>query len=584
MKWLLAVGALVLALVVIVVFFWPGRTSGPERIVYGRDACARCRMQISTPGLGGELRDQDGVRKYDDVGCLLGDLATAPGAAAWVEDHAGSGFVPVERAVYVRGGKIQTPMASGIVAFREEAAARELAGTMGAALVPWTALQAAGAPGAPAAGAPPATLAPLAESDARKGKAVFVQECSACHGERGDGEGPAAAFLDPRPRNFRKAVFKLRSTESGQPPRHADVLGTIERGIPGSAMPSFSFLTPDQRRQVAAYVLHTADLLDRPQPAAIPDPGTPPPPTPESVARGKAIYAQMKCASCHGEQGRGDGASELKDDQGRPIAVRDFTGGEFRGGGEPRDLYLRFVTGMDGSPMPSFADSVSGADRWALVDFVLSLQVPREPEPLPADPITAGRVVTTRYGCRGCHVLDDGKGGAVGPDLRVAGVKLDPTWVRQFLPDPRAEGKIYPWRPWRMPHLGVTAAEADVLARYVAAMGHKEDKPHTLPDPAQFPPARLEEGKNFYMLRCSQCHALGKVVETPLATQQGPDLIRVAARIDYFWVKDWVLDPKKVDPTSKMANPELTPDQVDAVRMFVWKHSMDAARPRGGAD
>jgi cbb3-type cytochrome oxidase cytochrome c subunit len=66
------------------------------------------------------------------------------------------------------------------------------------------------------------------------------------------------------------------------------------------------------------------------------------------------------------------------------------------------------------------------------------------------------------------------------------------------------------------------------------------------------------------------------VIETPPVKQQGPDLINVADRVDYGFARKWILDPKKVDPNTKMTVPGITQEQVDAVRMFVWKTSMEA--------
>jgi len=196
---------------------------------------------------------------------------------------------------------------------------------------------------------------------------------------------------------------------------------------------------------------------------------------------------------------------------------------------------------------------------------------------MPADATVAGRSVAGKYGCRGCHVLDDGAGGEVGPDFRLAGQKLDPTWVRMFLHAPHAYGKIYPWRTYRMPQLALTDSEIDVMARYLTATGGRADAPSPIPDVASFPAAKVDAGKNTFVLACAQCHALGKVVETPLASQQGPDLIRVAGRVDNEWAKRWITDPKTFDPKTKMLIPvALTPDDVDNVRMFVWKTSVEA--------
>ena len=147
--------------------------------------------------------------------------------------------------------------------------------------------------------------------DANRGKPLYVQYCGGCHGERGDGAGPAAAFLDPRPRDFTRGIFKYRTTPTGQPPVTDDVLRTITRGIPGTSMPSFAFLSEAERRDITAHVLRLADLLDAPEPTPIPAPGAPPPATAASVAQGKQLYEDAGCGSCHGPLGKGDGTERL---------------------------------------------------------------------------------------------------------------------------------------------------------------------------------------------------------------------------------------------------------------------------------
>src|SRR3990172_1345154 len=75
---------------------------------------------------------------------------------------------------------------------------------------------------------------------------LFTSYCMPCHGEAGKGDGQLAYLLYPKPRNFTKGVFKLRSTPTGQVPTDADLEGTIRNGMPGTAMPSFYFLNGDQ--------------------------------------------------------------------------------------------------------------------------------------------------------------------------------------------------------------------------------------------------------------------------------------------------------------------------------------------------
>ena len=121
------IGIALASIVAGVVFFWPAPATGPEPIVYGRDTCASCRMHMSRPGFAGEMRDPDGtLTKYDDIGCLIRAILAAHRETpeAWVEDHAGGGFVPLLSAKLVRADGASTPMESGLVAFGDEAAAR----------------------------------------------------------------------------------------------------------------------------------------------------------------------------------------------------------------------------------------------------------------------------------------------------------------------------------------------------------------------------------------------------------------------------------------------------------------------------
>ena len=62
---------------------------------------------------------------------------------------------------------------------------------------------------------PPNPPRPPDAARASRGKAVYERNCISCHGEQGDGRGYSAQWLDPRPRDFTRAIFKCRSTPSG---------------------------------------------------------------------------------------------------------------------------------------------------------------------------------------------------------------------------------------------------------------------------------------------------------------------------------------------------------------------------------
>src|SRR5439155_41044 len=91
--------------------------------------------------------------------------------------------------------------------------------------------------------------------DTTKGKAVYVKWCAGCHGDGGAGDGPAAAYMLPRPRNFTGGLYKIRTTASGQLPTDADLARAIDDGLPGSAMPGWrGRLSNAARRNGVAYI------------------------------------------------------------------------------------------------------------------------------------------------------------------------------------------------------------------------------------------------------------------------------------------------------------------------------------------
>jgi mono/diheme cytochrome c family protein len=92
---------------------------------------------------------------------------------------------------------------------------------------------------------------------------------------------------------------------------------------------------------------------------------------------GREHFQRLECWKCHGVAGRGDGpsAKTLVDNKDEPIRPHDFTtGSRFKCGSTNEDLYRIFMTGVDGTPMPSFADVLQPMDAWHLVHFLRTLQ------------------------------------------------------------------------------------------------------------------------------------------------------------------------------------------------------------------
>ncbi len=221
-----------------------------------------------------------------------------------------------------------------------------------------------------------------AQADA-PGGARYQKLCSQCHGEKGDGQGISAPRLLPRPRDFTSGKFKVRTTPNGALPTDADLLAVIRDGMPYTSMPGWSHLSAADLDELVAAVKSFspafADPAQKPTSIAIPKA---PKPTPDSAAKGKEVYQQNGCGACHGELGRGDGSSApgLKDDWGHSIRPADLTKRwTFRGGPAREDIYRTFTTGMNGTPMPSFAESLSDEQRWQLVDYIASLDSRDEP-------------------------------------------------------------------------------------------------------------------------------------------------------------------------------------------------------------
>ncbi|MEO8215564.1 MAG: c-type cytochrome [Acidobacteriota bacterium] len=219
--------------------------------------------------------------------------------------------------------------------------------------------------------------------DPVQGKVVYDRYCVSCHGVEGDGRGEGAGYIFPKPRDFRQGTFKWRSTPSGALPSVADLDKTIRDGLYGTNMPTWYVLGERNRMNVISYIMTFSPRWQSEEiPAAITIPAEPPL-TSESVDAGRALFEKLQCAQCHGDAGKGDGPSshEQRNDWGDPITPADLTVGHFKGGGTPSDIYRVFMTGLNGAPMPSFADSIQPAEAWDLVHFIESLSAHAAPNP-----------------------------------------------------------------------------------------------------------------------------------------------------------------------------------------------------------
>jgi cytochrome c oxidase cbb3-type subunit 2 len=212
--------------------------------------------------------------------------------------------------------------------------------------------------------------------DAQQGKLVYDKYCVLCHGEKGDGKGHFSEATTPVPRDFRQGTFKWRTTPSGSLPTDADLERVLVTGLYGTSMSSMrTTLNHQQRLDVIAYIKTFSPRFATEKP----EPAIPIPPEPaytaESVKRGAAVYEKFNCSQCHGDGAEGDGpsADDLTDDWGNAIVPYDLTEGHIKCGDGGPEIYRVFIGGLNGTPMPSFADSISPAEAWDLVHFIQSL-------------------------------------------------------------------------------------------------------------------------------------------------------------------------------------------------------------------
>lgn len=259
----------------------------------------------------------------------------------------------------------------------------------------------------------------------------YSNQCYHCHGAEGGGNGSTSSFLEPRPRDYRKGVFKFTALKGKARPRHEDLFRVLAEGIYTTAMPSFRRFTDAQLHGLVDYVRllsirgETEGLLvsfyapeeglnfdnvrenydlvvERWREASeffITYAGEVPEPTSERIAHGRALFTTAgekggaNCVSCHGPDGRGGGVSAwepgkegkeyAKDEWGNQIQPRDLTRGVFRFGRRPIDLFRRIYAGINGTPMPEHFGmtisengaqrTLSESDLWDLVFFVRAL-------------------------------------------------------------------------------------------------------------------------------------------------------------------------------------------------------------------
>ena len=278
-----------------------------------------------------------------------------------------------------------------------------------------------------------------------RGKSVYDTHCTECHGAEGKGDGPSAPYVAPHPRDFSTGRYKIRSTETGSVPTDDDLLRSVRQGLYGTAMPGWGRILSDADIQdVVAYIKTMSPQFATPPKVVALGDGTPS--SPDSITRGQQAYDKLQCGKCHGTDGQGTGAvvTEFQDDWKQTLPSADLTQPwTFHGGATSRDVYLRFRTGMAGTPMPSFAEAASEKEMWDLANYVVSLGrkpvwsmtaqevtelYARQDAEAKANPVKRGEHLVDSLGCVLCHSpVDDRR--RLMPGMRLAGgmlIRIEP--------------------------------------------------------------------------------------------------------------------------------------------------------------
>lgn len=207
----------------------------------------------------------------------------------------------------------------------------------------------------------------------KTGKQAYHNRCASCHGEAGNGKGPGAVMLDPKPRDFTKGLFKFKSTPIGAMPTNDDLLKTINQGIPGTSMPSFRLVSEYEKKAIVEYI---KSFAAKEWEAQSQDLVVPPLRLPKGVftkkaeflkyaARGRAWYQELGCVSCHGASGKGDGGSAktLQDNWGDSISPANFYNNYVKRGFTIQDVAYSIMMGVDGTPMPAHGDMLESLEE-----------------------------------------------------------------------------------------------------------------------------------------------------------------------------------------------------------------------------
>lgn len=443
-----------------------------------------------------------------------------------------------------------------------------------------------------------------------RGKQIFeTVGCAACHVV-----GKNTAVREKRGTSYDIAPELTRVASKVTPDWLFDWVKNPRHYNPETRMPSLR-LTDEEARHIVAYLTTLTDSRKfEPVSLRLDDPSI--------VQRGDKLIREYGCAGCHnikGMENEGKVSVNLSDFGRKKYEQMDF--GDTRE--LPRDAAEDYIENPDGTvsvkhtwagwvygklrnsrlyqterivqkmPVFSFSDEEIRLVRMFLVSMTKDVPLPayQRPSDKRVQDIEAGRRLTVQYNCIQCHTLEE-RGGyflanfeeepALGPPPlpESQGAKVQEQWLHGFLKNPTT---IRPWLQVRMPTFQLTDNEIAVIQKYFLGLSNQEfklrDYAETPIDPKYLAPGR----KLFESYQCLSCHYTGKIPEGKSFADLAPNLALASSRLKPEWIIDWLRDPSKLQPGTRMPTyfyageaPDKTvfngnaEEQIKALTTYVW--------------
>ena len=352
--------------------------------------------------------------------------------------------------------------------------------------------------------------------------------------------------------------------------------------LPHSKMPRYQWSDADLY-DVTQYIskrLTDPDLL-----AGVPSLGTP---TADEIQRGRRLFVDKGCASCHlieGMPSQRDLGPDLS-----AVGAKDVSQLSFGESHVPRNLiaYLQAkitdpLTVNPAARMPVY--HLSSDDLDALTTALLSLT--GAPATAGLQKLVLSRSETSfhpagefgrvyeRYKCYVCHQFN-GFGGTLAPDLSYEGSRAQRQWLIDFLKDPKT---VRPTLVLRMPKFNMTDQEAAILAAYIGTALNSPDVNPSAIDTTQFTSEKAALGKQLYEVKyeCQSCHTIGAT-----GGYVGPNLNNAGNWLTPAWIEAWLRNPEKLAPDTIEPRRAFGEDEIQALTAYLLTLRA-SGKPQGSA-